>query len=145
MWITQPLMVQKVLKFLIFICAKHTLTRRLKQNLHTCSWFFLNLGSVVSQQKTFGFLYKLLGFLKELGQYYYKSYYSVVSPGLCQELWSVHCLLSSPLFSALSSATSLITFLAALWSVSTKEFIFVAVTRFIYSRERWRALGAKYL
>jgi hypothetical protein len=48
----------------------------------------------------------------------------VVSPDLCQKLWGVHCLLSSPLFSALSSATSLITFLAALWSVSTKELAF---------------------
>jgi hypothetical protein len=34
------------------------------------------------------------------------------------------------------------------WSVSTKELAFsyfLAVTRFLYSRKRWRALGAKYL
>ena len=75
-------------------------------------------------EKTWSFYINCWGLLKKQGKNYSKSYYSVVSPYLCQELWGVHCLchLLCSLLCPLPQA--LLLFQEHFWSVSTKELTF---------------------
>jgi hypothetical protein len=103
----------------------------------------------LSAKKTLIVLYTFSRFLKELGQKIFQILFSVVSPDLCQELWSVHCLchllcsLLCPVPQAFKRCMKCSDYFCQQhrWPFH----ILFAVTRFLYSREGWRALGAKYL
>jgi hypothetical protein len=108
-------MVQKFFSFKSFI-MQHTYKLEDWKSLHNWScWqaFFINLESLVSLHKTLRVLYKLSGFLKELGQKNFLILLSAVSSDLCQELWGVHCFVVS---SVLSSVCKLV-----LWRTEIRE------------------------